>query len=594
VRTIATDPFRLARDVHGVGFKTADRIARATGIVPDAPERVRAALLHVLRELAVRGDTRAPEEQLAKQAATLLGLVEPDPLGGDPVASGIADLIGQRQIVATAIDPANDLDGQGGRLLADARLAAAEAGIAERLRLLAGEEGRTLLAHAADRLAWDGVFGSEVEGHRLTEEQDAAVRTALRSPISIVTGGPGTGKTHTLRAILAAARGVGARVMLAAPTGRAAKRMREATDADARTIHRLLELRYGGAGTHGPGNPLAVDCLIVDEASMLDVPLAHRLLRAVPPGAHVVLVGDPDQLPSVGPGNVLADLIDSGCFPLTRLTHVFRHGAGSGIALSARAVNRGRVPPPRMPTDDYFFIRRDDPESAAATVAQLVTERIPSRLGCAPAEVQVLAPMHRGVVGVTALNARLQAALNPRGDGAEARWRGRAFRTGDRVLQLKNDYQLSVFNGEMGTVAFVDAEERELGVTLDDGRIVRYPYANLATLSHAYAVSVHKAQGAEFPAVVVPILTTHALALNRTLLYTALTRARQMVVVVGQQKALEMAVDNWNSRRRMTALLELLRGPVEPTGTLTLADDELDWDDLLADDEDAMFAREPR
>ncbi|HEY3082834.1 MAG TPA: ATP-dependent RecD-like DNA helicase [Chloroflexota bacterium] len=603
VRMITTDPYRLAREVVGIGFKTADKIARGLGTPADAPERVRSAVVHALRDLALRGDTRVGEARLAEQAMALLGVE------GAPVEAAIAELIGERQIVAARLDGADQPDGQPGRLLADARLAAAEATVAERLLRLRDEAGRTLLGHACGRREWDDVFGPGAgqfslvneRGEALTAEQERAVRTALTEPVSIVTGGPGTGKTFALRAILEAAERVGARVLLAAPTGRAAQRMREATGRDARTIHRLLELRPGGAGWRGAGGTLPADCVIVDEASMVDVPLMHRLVRAVAPGAHLVLVGDPDQLPSVGPGNVLADLIASGRFPATTLTHVFRHGAGSGIALAARAVRGGQMPPAKASTDDYYFVRRDDPEAAAETVVKLVAERIPAHLGCAPADVQVLAPMHRGPVGVGALNARLQQALNPRRDtfgarnGArELRAHGRLFREGDRVMQLRNDYGRSVFNGDMGTVERIDSEEGEVAVRLEDQRLIRYRSGDLSELTHCWASTIHKAQGNEFPAIVLVVMTSHALALNRTLLYTALTRARRLAVVVGQEKAFEMGVDNWRFTRRVTALGHLLVDPESAARTrdaqgTTADEDPAEWEPFYADDEDALW-----
>lgn len=619
VRVVTTDPFRLAREVSGIGFKTADKIGRALGMPADAPDRIRAAILHTMRDFALRGDTLVDEAMLARQAGALLGV------DLTVVTGAIGDLIGLRQLVAvdplrsseaepdpvatsgprSAVpivsttpvaspcsrpDPVSDVVGSG-RLIADARLSAAEVAIAERLGPLNTEEGKTLLTHASARLTWDAMFAPEADTP-LTAEQEQAVRIALGHPVSIVTGGPGTGKTYALRALLGAAGSVGARVLLAAPTGRAARRMREATGTEAKTIHRLLELRPGAGSVHGPGNPLPADCIVVDEASMVDVPLMHRLLRALAPGAHLVLVGDPDQLPSVGPGNVLGDLIASGRFPVTTLTHVFRHGAGSGIALSAGAINRGRIPPPRTPTGDYVFLRREDPESAVDTIVTLVAERIPAHLGCAPTDVQVLVPMHRGAAGVGALNARLQAALNPpRPRTAELRARGRVFREGDRVMQLRNDYARAVFNGEMGVIAQVDAEEHELTVRLEDERLVRYHLTDLSSLTHSYAVTVHKSQGAEFKAVVLVTLTTHALAMNRRLLYTGLTRAREMAVVVGQERALEMGVDNWRYTRRATGLGQLLTAlPLVSTPRLPDEDDDPGaWDDYHADDEDAIW-----
>jgi exodeoxyribonuclease V alpha subunit len=407
---------------------------------------------------------------------------------------------------------------------------------------------------------WAAAFGWLAEKHaiRLAPEQEAAVRMALTSPVSILTGGPGTGKTHSLRAVLALAQAKHLRCLLAAPTGRAAKRMQEATGLPAATLHRLLELR---PGAHRTDKVLEADFVVVDEVSMLDALLANQLVRAVLPGAHLLLVGDPDQLPSVGAGDVLADLLRSGQFPVTRLEHIFRQGAGSGIALNARRVNAGEMPRFGGDSQDCFFLPVDDPAAAAQLVVDLVSRRLPARYGFEKGDVQVLSPMHRGDAGVGTLNSVLQDRLNPWREGApEARGGGRAYRPGDRVLQLKNDYDLKVFNGDLGTVREVDPSEQELLIELDDGREVRYPYASLFALTHAYAISVHKAQGAEFPAVVLPLLTTHAPMLGRTLLYTALTRARQLVVLVGQERALSLAVRDWRRAPRHTALDGLLDG----------------------------------
>ncbi|HEV2122515.1 MAG TPA: AAA family ATPase, partial [Chloroflexota bacterium] len=362
------------------------------------------------------------------------------------------------------------------------------------------------------------------------------------------------------------ARAKGVQCVLAAPTGRAAKRMAEATGWPAGTLHRVLELRPGGQAGHGPESPLVADLVVVDEVSMLDALLANQLVKAIAPGCHLLLVGDPDQLPSVGAGDVLADILQSDRFPVTQLTHIFRQGAGSGIAANARRINNGQLPQFGGSVSDCFFLQAQDPGEAARLVVDLVAQRLPNRYGFTQGDVQVLAPMHRGDAGVGALNLLLQERLNPGRDGVpEARGGGRLYRPGDRVLQMKNDYTLEVFNGDLGTVMAVDTVEQELLVRLDDGREVRYPFASLYQLAHAYAISVHKAQGAEFPAVVLPLVTSHAVLLGRTLLYTAVTRARQLVVLVGQPRALALAVKDWRRAPRQTALAGLLTGNVQYT-----------------------------
>jgi exodeoxyribonuclease V alpha subunit len=393
---------------------------------------------------------------------------------------------------------------------------------------------------------------------RLAPEQEAGVRMALTAPVSILTGGPGTGKTHTIRAILTLAQAKRLGCVLAAPTGRAAKRMEEATGLGATTLHRLLELRPGVSRSQ---KSLEADLVIVDEVSMLDALLANQLARAIPAGAHLLLVGDPDQLPSVGAGDVLAALLRSERFPVTRLTHIFRQGAGSGIAENARRINAGQMPVFGGAVQDCFFLPAATPPEAAQLIVELVARRLPARYGYALGEVQVLSPMHRGEAGVAALNAALQERLNPGREGQpETRAGGRVYRPGDRVLQLKNDYDLKVFNGDLGTIRAVDRVEQELLIELDDGREVRYPFSSLFELAHAFCLSVHKAQGAEFPAVVIPLLMSHAPMLGRTLLYTAVTRARQLVVLVGQRQALALAVRDWRRVERHTALAGLLAG----------------------------------
>jgi exodeoxyribonuclease V alpha subunit len=388
--------------------------------------------------------------------------------------------------------------------------------------------------------------------------------------------------------VLALAQAKRLHCLLAAPTGRAAKRMEEATGLLATTLHRLLELRPGANRTQ---KLLKADLVVVDEVSMLDVLLANQLVRALLPGVHLLLVGDPDQLPSVGAGEVLADLLRSGRFPVTTLTHIFRQGAGSGIAQNARRVNSGELPRFGREIPDCFFLPAEQPTAAAELVADLVARRLPAAYGFGPGEVQVLAPMHRGEAGVGTLNTLLQERLNSSREGVpEARAGGRAYRPGDRVLQLKNDYDLKVFNGDLGTVRAVDPTEQELVLALDDGREVRYPYASLYALTHAYAATVHKVQGSEFPAVVILLLMNHAPMLGRTLLYTALTRARQLVVIVGQKRALTLAVKDWRRVARSTALAGLLTGSTtytwprsQPSGTDALDDlDDLEaWQGLV-------------
>jgi exodeoxyribonuclease V alpha subunit len=553
-RIVSEEPYRLAREVWGIGFKTADKIAACVGIAPDAPARLQAGVLHALGMAADEGHTLLLESALVGRASELLGAP------GEPIGFAIDDLLGSGDLVA-GVQP-----GDAERRLALAPFARAESGLASRLRALVAARPVGHTYQIFGRVDWSVVFDWLVQRHQtsLSDEQQAAVRMALTESVAILTGGPGTGKTHTLGALLTVARAKGLRCILAAPTGRAAKRMEEATGVPAGTLHRVLEIRPGSGAGFGPDQPLAADLVVVDEVSMLDALLANQLVKALAPGTHLLLVGDPDQLPSVGAGNVLANLIASQQFPVTRLTQIFRQGAGSGIARDAERIKAGQQPRFSAGTGDCYFLEAETPAAAADLVVDLVAERLPRRYGFGRGDIQVLVPMHRGEAGVGALNTRLQERLNPPRESApEVRNGGRVFRVGDRVLQLRNDYDLKVFNGDLGTITNLDPIEQEVLVHLDDGREIHYPSASLFALTHAYALSVHKAQGAEFPAVVLPLLTSHAPMLGRTLLYTAFTRAKRLVVIVGQRKALFLAVRDWRRTARSTALEGLLLGTLE-------------------------------
>jgi exodeoxyribonuclease V alpha subunit len=401
-----------------------------------------------------------------------------------------------------------------------------------------------------------------VTGVVLAGQQRRAVEAALVDKCTVITGGPGVGKTTIVKAIVHLAKLVSRRVALAAPTGRAAKRLGEATVMDAMTIHRLLEFQpHEGGFQRGRDNPLDADLVVVDEASMVDAQLFSALALALRPGAQLILVGDIDQLPSVGAGAVLSDVIASEAATVIRLTEIFRQAAASQIVVSAHAINHGELPVLETPggTSDFYFISRDDAEAARATIVELVAERIPGRFGFdAIGDIQVLAPMHRGELGTAALNRALQDRLNPAAGGPELTRGERVFRRGDKVMQLRNDYDKSVFNGDIGVIAAIDADNGAIGVELD-GRLVSYERAELDQLTHAYAVSVHKSQGSEYAAVVIPLVTQHYMMLQRSLLYTAVTRGKKLVVIVGSRRAVALAVRNADAKRRYTWLAERLR-----------------------------------
>ena len=546
IATVRENPYRLARDIRGIGFKTADKIAREVGIPADSPLRAAAGILHTLNELTDEGHVYVPEAELLRAAEATLEI--PAALLPDALAALSAD-------EAVVVESLGD-----GRAVYLTSLHVSETQLARRLAdLLRAPRGvpplDTTLA-----LPWV----EQKTGLALTDEQRQAVRLAVREKLLVITGGPGTGKTTILQAVIRLLEAKKVRMHLASPTGRAAKRLAEVTGHDAGTLHRLLEWnpREGGFQRNAR-NPLETDVVVVDEVSMIDVLLAHHLLQAIPLTATLLLVGDADQLPSVGPGTVLKDVLAAPGIPAVRLATIFRQAAQSRIVSNAHRVNRGEFPDLSVTaTDrvqDFFFIAEEDPSKLQDLIVDLAQRRLPGKYGLDPlADIQVLTPMHRGPIGAGQLNAALQAALNPPRNGATELLRGgRIFRVGDRVLQLRNDYDKGVYNGDLGRIAAIEPSEQSVVVQVDD-REVSYDFSDLDELALAYAVTVHKSQGSEYPCVIVPVHTTHYLMLQRNLLYTAITRAKRLLVLVGTKKALAIATKNDATRRRFSRLRERL------------------------------------
>jgi exodeoxyribonuclease V alpha subunit len=536
---VQRSPYRLALEVRGIGFKTADRLARSLGISGDHPERAQAGVLHELGVFAEQGHVLAPRELLEQRAAAMLEIDEPH------VSAAIEALWAAGRAVVE----------DGGVYLS--RLHQAECEVARGLLCLLSSPGRALSGIEQSITAFERERDIE-----LAPAQRAAVEAAARHKVSVITGGPGVGKTTIVRAILSLMQRARLRVRLAAPTGRAAKRLGQATSSEASTLHRLLEFEPRSlAFQRNASNPLDADVVIVDEASMIDVPLAAALLSALPSEARLVIVGDADQLPSVGPGAFLRDVIDSGKIPTVRLGEIFRQAGQSRIVENAHRILHGEMPESANPDDaraDFFIIPRRDPEQAAELVRELVTVRIPRRFELdARRDVQVLTPMHRGPAGTSALNGLMQAALNPSGPGLEQR--GQTLRAGDKVLQTRNDYEREVFNGDVGTIVSVDAEARTLRVRFEQ-REVEYEDADLDSLTLSYATSIHKSQGSEYPAVVIPLLTSHFVMLSRNLVYTAVTRAKRLCVLVADPRALRLALAETRREERVTRLKERIAG----------------------------------
>jgi exodeoxyribonuclease V alpha subunit len=595
--TIAkNEPYRLAREVNGIGFRTADKIALAMGYKHDDPERLKAGALHALSEATDDGHTYLRADDLAKRAADVLeisleratqavqdlileqgaqsewlqrqsdGTLKFLPAQAPSKRKGVSETRASYTVslpspLPSSLPPPPDAN----QVVYLWPFYNAEQNIAKQLKRLIGSADAQDCLPEFRQVNAQAMFGylAIKDGLNLSERQQDGVLMALQHRVSVMTGGPGTGKTTSMRALIRALQAKHKRIVLAAPTGRAAKRLSDATGIEAKTLHRWLQLKPGGKPRYDGDNPIPADMVIVDEASMLDTLLTNTLLKAIATGTHVLFVGDADQLPSVGAGNVLADVIASELVPVMRLDRIFRQSETSAIITNAHRINHGELPQTGGAIEDFFMFAEDDAEKASALVVDLVTRRIPARFGILAADIQVLAPMHNGKCGVAYLNEALQSVLNPPHEHKPQKPFGnRVFRVGDKVLQTRNNYDKDVFNGDAGTVISIDLEDQLLRVRLEDGRIADYEFTELDQLSLAYAISIHKSQGSEYPGVVIPLVMGHYMMLERRLIYTAVTRAKKLAVIVGSRKALAMAVKNSGAAKqgRNTGLAVRLRG----------------------------------
>lgn len=543
VAVVTENPYRLAQDIRGIGFLSADTIAQKVGIARDSPLRARAGISYALAEAAAEGHCGLPRSKLVSLAVKLLDIEQP--VIEDAIDQELAE-----QIVI--IDTVDDIPS-----VFLASLYNAERSIVSQItRLRSGTPAWSSL-DTDKAIPWV----EQKLAIELADSQKQAVRLALSSKVLVITGGPGVGKTTLVNSILTILRAKQVKALLCAPTGRAAKRLSESTGLEAKTIHRLLEINpVNGEFKRNEDFPLECDVLVADECSMVDVPLANQLLKAVATTTAVIFVGDVDQLPSVGPGQVLADLIDSGAVPVVRLTEVFRQAASSRIVRSAHQINQGIFPslPEKGEASDFYFVQADEPGTIARTVVDLVKTRLPRKFQVDPVrDIQVLCPMHRSLTGARGLNQLLQEALNPPGENSIEKF-GYRFSVADKVMQIQNNYDKDVYNGDIGFVTYIDPDEQELTATFDE-HVVTYGFGELDELVLCYATTIHKSQGSEYPVVVIPVSTQHYMMLKRNLIYTGITRGKRLVVLVGQKRALAMAVKGKQAQRRWSKLAEWLR-----------------------------------